>query len=40
METYNLEYDAENILISVTGAATASFTYDADGQQVKATVNA
>jgi RHS repeat-associated protein len=34
-----LNYDAENRLVSVTGASTANFVYDADGKQVKATVN-
>jgi RHS repeat-associated protein len=34
-----LMYDAENRLISVSGAATASFSYDADGKQVIGTVN-
>jgi RHS repeat-associated protein len=38
-QIYNLAYDAENRLVSVTGAATANFVYDADGKQVKATVN-
>ena len=28
---YNLTYDAENRLTSVSGAATASFVYDGDG---------
>jgi RHS repeat-associated protein len=32
-------YDAENRLVSVTGASTANFYYDADGAQVKTTVN-
>ena len=36
---FTLNYDAENRLVSVTGAATANFYYDADGKQVKATVN-
>ncbi|HPP62404.1 MAG TPA: RHS repeat-associated core domain-containing protein [Anaerolineales bacterium] len=36
---YTLNYDAENRLVSVTGAATASFVYDGDGKQIKATVN-
>ena len=43
---YTLNYDADreaplwgNRLVSVTGAATASFVYDGDGRQVKATVN-
>jgi len=35
---FTLQYDAENRLVSVTGAATASFVYDADGKQVKSTV--
>ncbi|GIK10551.1 MAG: RHS repeat protein [Chloroflexi bacterium] len=38
-QTYTLAYDAENRLVSVTGAATASFVYDGDGKQIKATVN-
>jgi YD repeat-containing protein len=38
-QTFNFAYDAENRLVSVTGAATASFVYNADGQRVKATVN-
>jgi RHS repeat-associated protein len=33
-QTYNLAYDAENRLIQVTGAATASFVYDGDGKRV------
>ena len=36
---FTLNYDAENRLASVTGAATANFTYNADGQQVKSIVN-
>ena len=43
---YTLNYDADreaplwgNRLVSVTGAATASFVYDGDGKQIKATVN-
>jgi hypothetical protein len=36
---YTLSDDAENRLVSVTGAATATFVYDADSKQVKATVN-
>ncbi|WKZ50325.1 MAG: RHS repeat-associated core domain-containing protein [Anaerolineales bacterium] len=36
---YTLNYDAENRLVSVTGAATASFVYDGDSKQIKATVN-
>ena len=31
-------YDTENRLVSVTGAATANFYYDADGKQVKSIV--
>jgi YD repeat-containing protein len=39
-EAFNLGYDAENRLISVTGPnLTASFVYDADGRQVKAIIN-
>jgi RHS repeat-associated protein len=37
--TYNLAYEAENRLVSVTGASTANFYYDADGKQVKTVVN-
>jgi RHS repeat-associated protein len=33
-QTYNLTHDAENRLIQVTGAATASFVYDGDGKRV------
>jgi hypothetical protein len=29
---FTLNYDAENRLVSVTGAATANFYYDADGK--------
>ncbi|MEK7802639.1 MAG: RHS repeat-associated core domain-containing protein, partial [Pseudomonadota bacterium] len=43
---YTLNYDADceaplwgNRLVSVTGNATANFVYDADGKQIKATVN-
>jgi RHS repeat-associated protein len=32
--TYNLAYDAENRLVQVSGAATATFGYDGDGQRV------
>src|SRR5258706_4315461 len=32
-----LAYNAENQLISVTGATTATFVYDGDGQRVRAT---
>ncbi len=38
VETYNLTYDAENHLTGVSGAATASYSYDGDGKRVKATV--
>ena len=37
-QTINLAYDAENRLISASGAVTASFVYDGDGKQVKAVV--
>ncbi len=36
--TYTLSYDAENRLTAVSGAATAAFVYDGDGNRVKATV--
>ncbi len=36
--TYNLSYDAENRLVSVSGAVTASFTFDGDGSRVKSTI--
>ena len=36
--TYNLGYDAENRLTSVSGAAAATFAYDGEGNRVKATV--
>jgi RHS repeat-associated protein len=38
-QSFTLVYDTENRLVSVTGAATASFYYDADGKQVIGTVN-
>jgi RHS repeat-associated protein len=38
-QSFALNYNAENRLVSVTGAATANFTYDGDGKQIKATVN-
>jgi hypothetical protein len=38
-QNFTLNYDAENCLSSVTGASTANFYYDADGKQVKVTVN-
>jgi RHS repeat-associated protein len=34
LDTYNLAYDAENRLTQVSGAATATFGYDGDGQRV------
>jgi YD repeat-containing protein len=37
-QTYNLSYDAENRLVGVSGAATATFVYDGDGKRVKATI--
>jgi YD repeat-containing protein len=37
-QTYTLTYNAENRLVAVSGAATASFSYDADGKQVIGTV--
>ena len=36
--TYTLGYDYENQLTSVSGAASATFVYDGDGNRVKATV--
>ncbi len=37
---YDLSYDAENRLVSVTGPnVTASFVYDGDGRQVKSVIN-
>ncbi|MBI3151968.1 MAG: RHS repeat-associated core domain-containing protein [Chloroflexi bacterium] len=39
-QTFDLDYDAENRLVSVTGPnVTASFVYDGDGRQVKSTIN-
>jgi RHS repeat-associated protein len=35
--TYTLGYDTENRLITVSGAATATFVYDADGVRVRGT---
>ena len=37
-QTYNLAYDAENRLTGVSGASTASFTYNGDGERVVSTV--
>jgi len=34
-----MSYDAENRLVSVSGASTATFVYDGDGNRVKRTVN-
>ena len=36
--TYNLAYDAENRLSTVSGAASATYVYDGDGVRVKSTV--
>jgi RHS repeat-associated protein len=36
--TFNLAYGAENRLTGVSGAATATFVYDGDGNRVKTTV--
>lgn len=39
-QTFNLSYDAENRLATVTGPSlTASFVYDGDGNRVKSTIN-
>jgi RHS repeat-associated protein len=38
-QTLNFTYDAENRLVSVSGAVSASFVYDGDGRRVKATVS-
>jgi hypothetical protein len=35
---YNLSYDAENRMTGVSGATTATFVYDGDGNRVKGTV--
>jgi YD repeat-containing protein len=37
-QTYNLTYDAENRLTGVSGAVTATFVYDGDGNRVKGTI--
>jgi YD repeat-containing protein len=37
--TYNLTYDAENHLTGVSGAATATFVYDGEGNRVKGSVD-
>ncbi len=36
-QTYNLAYDPENHMTSVSGAAAATFTYNGDGQRISAT---
>ena len=36
--TYTLGYDEEYRLTSVSGAATATFTYDGDGNRVKSVI--
>ncbi len=36
--SYTLAYDAENRLVGVSGAITASFVYDGDGNRVKGTI--
>ena len=38
-QDYSLTYDAENRLVSVSGSASATFTYDADGSRVETVVN-
>ncbi len=38
--TTTYSYDAENRLVSVSGAAAATFVYDGDGNRVKATFGA
>jgi YD repeat-containing protein len=37
--SYTLSYDAENRLVSVSGAAAAAFVYDGDGNRVKRTIS-
>ncbi|MCC6958162.1 MAG: hypothetical protein IT316_15275 [Anaerolineales bacterium] len=37
-QNYTLDYDAENRLVSVSGALSASFVYNAEGRRVKSTV--
>ena len=37
-QTFNFGYDAENRLVSVSGAATASFVYDGDGNRVQSII--
>jgi len=36
-QNYTLTYDAENRLTAVSGATTATFVYDGDGNRVKGT---
>lgn len=38
-QTFNLSYDAKNRLVSVSGAVTASFVHNSDGNRVKSTIN-
>ena len=38
VEIYNLVYDAENHLVSVSGGTSATFYYDGDGNRVKGTI--
>jgi YD repeat-containing protein len=38
-QTYNLSYDPENRLVGVSGATTATFTYDGDGVKAMAGVS-
>ncbi len=38
-QSFTLTYDAENRLVSVSGAVIATFVYDGDGRRVKAMVN-
>ena len=37
--SYTLSYDAENRLVGVSGAVTATFVYDGDGNRVKGSVS-
>jgi RHS repeat-associated protein len=37
--TFNLTYDAENRLVSVSGTVSASFVFDGDGNRVKSMIN-
>ena len=38
-QTFNLAYDAENRLVTVSGSATAAFVYDGDGARVKSVMD-